>query len=108
MHIGEHISNSDAVAVAKITDSTAVLHSDDPHYEKLRRHKVIELALGRCRRGPAQAWPSSSASTSATDRALPSSAVRVRCWRRPRTTTRRPLARDSATWSAWARRTTTV
>jgi hypothetical protein len=43
MHIGEHISNSDAVAVANITDSPAVLNSDDSHYEKLRRHKVIEL-----------------------------------------------------------------
>jgi hypothetical protein len=35
--------------------------------------------------------PSSSASTSTTDRALPSSAVQARCWSRPVTTTRLPL-----------------
>jgi hypothetical protein len=42
------------------------------------------------------------------DRALPSSAVQVRCWSRPRTTTRLPLASDSAACSAWSRHTTTV
>ena len=36
--------------------------------------------------------PSSSATTSTVDRALPSSAVQARCWSRPTTTTRLPLA----------------
>jgi hypothetical protein len=35
--------------------------------------------------------PSSSATTSTTERALPSSAVQLRCRSRPTTTTRRPL-----------------
>jgi len=35
--------------------------------------------------------PSSSATTSTTDRPLPSSAVQLRCWSRPTTTTRLPL-----------------
>ena len=34
--------------------------------------------------------PSSSATTSTTDRALPSSAVQLRCWSLPTTTTRPP------------------
>ena len=42
------------------------------------------------------------------ERALPSSAVHVRCWSRPTTTTRLPLARDCAACSAWSRHTTTV
>jgi hypothetical protein len=46
--------------------------------------------------------------TSTTDRALPSSAVQLRCWSRPTTTTRLPLLSDSATCSAWSRHTTTV
>jgi hypothetical protein len=49
---------------------------------------------GRGRRRPPQARPSSSATTSTTERALPSSAVQLRCWSRPTTTTRLPLARD--------------
>jgi hypothetical protein len=43
--------------------------------------------------------PSSSATTSTVDRALPSSAVQVRCWTRPTTTTRLPFDRDSE-WAA--------
>ena len=42
------------------------------------------------------------------DRALPSSAVQLRCWSRPRTTTRLPFERDSAACSAWSRHTITV
>ena len=38
--------------------------------------------------------PSSSATTSTTDRALPSSAVQLRCWSRPTTTM--PLERGQA------------
>src|SRR5215218_861516 len=52
--------------------------------------------------------PSSSATTSTTDRALPSSAVQARCWSRPTTTTRLPLLSDSAACLAWSRHTTTV
>ena len=52
--------------------------------------------------------PSSSATTSTTERAAPSSAVQVRCWSRPRTTTRLPLASDSAACSAWSRHAMTV
>src|SRR5215211_465107 len=52
--------------------------------------------------------PSSSATTSTVDRALPSSAVQLRCCSRPTTTTRLPLAREWAACSAWSRHTTTV
>jgi hypothetical protein len=52
--------------------------------------------------------PSSSVTTSTTDRALPSSAVQLRCWSRPTTTTRLPLAKDCAACSAWSRHTMTV
>ena len=52
--------------------------------------------------------PSSSATTSTTERALPSSAVQLRCWSRPTTTTRLPLASDWAACSAWSRQTITV
>jgi len=52
--------------------------------------------------------PSSSATTSTTERALPSSAVQRRCWRRPTTTTRLPLARDWTACSAWSRHTITM
>ena len=38
--------------------------------------------------------PSSSATTSTTERALPSSAVQLRCWSRPTTTTRLPFDSD--------------
>src|SRR5918993_5063561 len=44
--------------------------------------------------------PSSSATTSTTDRALASSTVHACCWSRPTTTTRLPLDRDSAACSA--------
>jgi hypothetical protein len=40
--------------------------------------------------------PSSSATTSTVERALPFSAVQARCWSRPTTTTRLPLASDCA------------
>ena len=43
-----------------------------------------------------------------TERALPSSAVQLRCWSRPMTTTRLPLARDCTACPAWSRHTTTV
>ncbi len=49
-----------------------------------------------------------ASATSTTDRALRSSAVQVRCWSRPRTTTRLPLASDLAACSAWSRQTITV
>src|SRR5829696_7564581 len=49
--------------------------------------------------------PSSSATTSTACRALPSLAVQLRCWSRPTTTTRLPLASDSAACLAWSRRT---
>ena len=47
--------------------------------------------------------PSSSATTSTTERALPSSSVQARCWSRPSTTIRLPLAKDLAACSAWSR-----
>jgi hypothetical protein len=64
---------------------------------------------GRGRRRPAQAWP--PAPRPRPRRWIehcPSSAVQLRCWSRPRITTRLPLARDSAACSAWSRHTITV
>jgi hypothetical protein len=52
--------------------------------------------------------PSSSATTSTTERALPSSAVHLRCWSRPTTTTRSPFDKDWLACSAWSRQTITV
>jgi Phage integrase family len=52
--------------------------------------------------------PSSSATTSTTERALPSSAVQLRCWSRPTTMTRLPLASDWLACWAWSRQTMTV
>ena len=52
--------------------------------------------------------PSSSATTSTTDQAVPSSAVQVRCWSRPITMARLPLASDRVACSAWSRHTITV
>ena len=52
--------------------------------------------------------PSSSATTSTACRALPSSAVQLRCCSRPTTTTRLPFERDCAACSAWSRHTITV
>ena len=63
---------------------------------------------GRGRRRPTKARPSSSAWTSTTERALPSSAVQLRCWSRPTTTTRLPFDKDCAACSACSRQTTTV
>jgi hypothetical protein len=64
---------------------------------------LVVVAVAHRRLGP-----SSSATTSTTCRALPSSAVHARCWSRPTTTTRLPLASDSAACSAWSRHTITV
>src|SRR5215207_10464272 len=64
---------------------------------------LVVVAVAHRRLGP-----SSSATTSTTERALPSSAVHARCWSRPTTTIRLPLARDCAACSAWSRQTTTV
>jgi hypothetical protein len=66
---------------------------------------VVDVAPGRyslallvARTGVAVAHrrlgPSSSATTSTVDRALPSSAVQVRCWSRPTTTTGLPYSAD--------------
>ena len=63
---------------------------------------------GRGRRRPPQAWPQLLGQTSTTERALPSSAVQLRCWSRPMTTTRLPLLRDWLACSAWSRHTITV
>ena len=52
---------------------------------------VLDGDLGCRRRCPAQARPSSSATTSTMDQALPSSAVQLRRWSRPTTMTRLPL-----------------
>jgi hypothetical protein len=58
-------------------------------------YAVESLALLVARTGVAVAQrrlgPSSSATTSTVERALPSSAVQVRCWSRPMTTTRLPF-----------------
>jgi integrase len=67
------------------------------------REVLVVVAAAQRRLGP-----SSSAMTSTVDRALPSSAVQVRCWSRPTTTTRLPLLSESATCSAWSRHTITV
>jgi hypothetical protein len=56
---------------------------------------LVVVAVAQRRLGP-----SSSATTSTTERALPFSAVQVRCWSRPTTTTRLPFARDCAACSA--------
>jgi hypothetical protein len=64
---------------------------------------LVVVAVAHRRLGP-----SSSASTSTMDRALPSSAVQLLCWSRPTTTTRLPLDSDSTACSAWSRHTTTV
>jgi hypothetical protein len=64
---------------------------------------LVVVAVAHRRLGP-----SSSATTSTTDRALPSSAVQLRCWSRPTTTIRLPLASDCAACSAWSRQTITV
>src|SRR5215217_7589395 len=64
---------------------------------------LVVVAVAQRRLGP-----SSSATSSTTDRALPSSAVQLRCWSRPTTTTRLPFDSDCAACSAWSRHTTTV
>jgi len=70
-------------------------------YRSELRVALVVVAVAHRRLGP-----SSSATTSTTDRALPSSAVRLRCWSRP--TTRLPFHGDYAASSAWSRHTTTV
>src|SRR5918995_3942710 len=64
---------------------------------------LVVVAVAHRRLGP-----SSSATTSTVDRALPSSAVQLRCWSRPTTTTRLPFESDCAACSAWSRHTMTV
>ena len=64
---------------------------------------LLGVAVAQRRLGP-----SSSATTSTTDRVLPSSAVHARCWSRPTTTTRLPLDSDCAACSAWSRHTITA
>jgi hypothetical protein len=55
-------------------------------YWLMLRVALVVVAVAQRRLGP-----SSSARTSTTDRALPSSEVHARCWSRPTTTTRLPL-----------------
>ena len=55
----------------------------------------------RCRRPTGS--PPAPRLTSTTDRALPSSAVQLRCGSRPMTSTRLPLLSDSAACFAWSR-----
>jgi hypothetical protein len=69
---------------------------------------VLRVALVVVAVAPRSLGPTSSAVTSTVDRALPSSAVQLRCWSLPTTTIRLPLDRDSATCSARSRHTTTV
>src|SRR5215216_3828632 len=64
---------------------------------------VLVVAVAQRRLGP-----SSSATTSTVDRALPSSIAQLRCCSRPTTTTRLPFESDCAACSAWSRHTTTV
>jgi hypothetical protein len=66
-----------------------------------RRIVLVDMAhdrysLARSGRAVAQRrlGPSSSAMTSTTERALPSSAVQFRCWSRPTTTTGLPCSAD--------------
>jgi hypothetical protein len=75
-----------------------------------RRHREFAGTLDRCRRqgAPVRLAPSSSATTSTVDRALPFWSVQLRCWSRPTTTTRLPFESDCAACSAWSRHTTTV
>jgi hypothetical protein len=74
-----------------------------PGYWSWLRVVLVVVAVAHRRLGP-----SSSATTSTTERALPSSAVQVRCWSRPTTTTRLPFDSDSAACSACSHHTTTV
>ena len=60
---------------------------------------LVVVAVAHRRLGP-----SSSATTSTVDRALPSSAVQLRCWSRPMTTTRLPFDSDVAACSGFAAR----
>jgi hypothetical protein len=64
---------------------------------------LVVVAVAQRRLGP-----SSSATTSTVERALPSSAVHARCWSRPTITTRLPLESDCVACSAWSRQTITV
>jgi hypothetical protein len=64
---------------------------------------LVVVAVAHLRLGP-----SSSATTSTTERALPSSDCQDRCASRPTTMTRLPSVSDSAAWTAWSRQTTTA
>ena len=74
-----------------------------PHYARPAgycsglRVALVVVAVAHRRLGP-----SSSATTSTADRALPSPAVRVRCWCRPMTTARLPF--ESASSPRWETR----
>jgi hypothetical protein len=61
-----------------------------PGYRSWLRVVLVVVAVAHRRLGP-----SSSVTTSTTERALPSSAVQLRCWRRPTTTTRLPFDRGT-------------
>jgi ssDNA-binding Zn-finger/Zn-ribbon topoisomerase 1 len=58
-------------------------------YRSELRVALVVVAVAHRRLGP-----SSSATTSTTERALPSSVVQARCWSRPTTTTRLPFDSD--------------
>ncbi len=83
--------------------SSSPLIGEPRSYDSWLRVALVVVAVAHRRLGP-----SSSATTSTVDRALPSSAVHARCWSRPTTTTRLPLESDCAACSAWSRHTTTV
>ena len=74
-------------SLVMITDHRPGRPNDSP----LSLVVLVVVAVAQRRLGPR-----SSASTSTVDRALPSSAVQVRCWSRPMTTTRLPLLSEWA------------
>jgi hypothetical protein len=63
-----------------------------------RRHREFAGTLDKrhTQGAPVRLGPSTSTTTSTTERALPSSAVQARCWSRPTTTTRLPHDHDPA------------
>jgi hypothetical protein len=63
---------------------------------------LVVLAVAHLRLGP-----SSPATTSTTDRVVPSPACQDHWASRPTTTTRLPLTSDAAACTAWSRHTTT-
>jgi hypothetical protein len=85
-----------------------ILHPSGNHLETGHQRAWLLVVLVVVAVAHRRLGPSSSATTSTMDRALPSSAVQVRCWRRPTTTTRLPFDSDSAACWAWPHHTTTV